>query len=32
LASGGKSRSKQVLVKGDADELMERLAVRIARL
>ncbi|MEJ2124159.1 MAG: DUF167 family protein [Alphaproteobacteria bacterium] len=32
LASGGKSRSKQVLVKGDADELMERLAARIADL
>jgi uncharacterized protein (TIGR00251 family) len=30
LASGGKSRSKQVLVKGDANELMERLAARIA--
>jgi uncharacterized protein (TIGR00251 family) len=32
LASGGKSRSKQVLVKGDADELMACLAARIARL
>jgi uncharacterized protein (TIGR00251 family) len=32
LASGGKSRSKHVLVKGDANELMERLAARIATL
>jgi uncharacterized protein (TIGR00251 family) len=32
LVAGGKSRSKQVLVKGDANELMERLAARIASL
>jgi uncharacterized protein (TIGR00251 family) len=32
LVSGGKSRSKQVLVKGDASELMERLAARLASL
>jgi uncharacterized protein YggU (UPF0235/DUF167 family) len=32
LASGGKSRSKQVLIKGDVNELIERLTARIASM
>ena len=32
LISGGKSRLKQILIRGDAGALMEKLAARVARL